>query len=158
VVAERAEHRAVVLVADRVGQMGDQRAAARDVHHLHPAADAEHRLVGLQREARERELERVALRRVADVRAAREHEPVQEREHGGRLLVGREQDRDAARPLHVADVGHRQQRGLVVPMRPARSLDGGAEPDHRPAHRRSKPRKRSQSVTAASKARSSTSA
>ena len=45
-----------------VGQVLDQRAAERDVEHLHPAADPEHRHVALHRAARERDLELVALR------------------------------------------------------------------------------------------------
>src|SRR5204862_3364323 len=41
---------------------------------------------------------------------------------------------DPARPVHVADVVHRQDGGLLVPVRPARPLDGRADPDDRPAH------------------------
>ena len=58
---EGARHAAVVLVADVVGQVLDQRPPARDVHQLHPAADAEQRDVALERAARQRDLEVVAL-------------------------------------------------------------------------------------------------
>ena len=49
VVAERARDEPVILVADDVRQVLDQRAAAREVHQLHPAADAQQRQVGVQR-------------------------------------------------------------------------------------------------------------
>ena len=42
-------------------QILDQRAALRDVHHLHAAADSEERDVALDRPPRERDLEVVAL-------------------------------------------------------------------------------------------------
>ena len=52
---------AVVLVAERLGQVLEQRAAEGDVEHLHAAADPEHRHVALHRARGERDLERVAL-------------------------------------------------------------------------------------------------
>ncbi len=44
-----------------VGEMLDERAAACDVEQLHPAADAQHRHVALERPPGEGELEPVAL-------------------------------------------------------------------------------------------------
>ena len=58
---EGAEHAAVLVVAEVLGQMLEQRAAAGDVDQLHAAADPEHRQVALDRRARERDLEGVAL-------------------------------------------------------------------------------------------------
>ena len=54
---EGADHAAVLLVAEVVGQVLDQRAAAGDVDQLHPAADPEHRQVARDRRARERDFE-----------------------------------------------------------------------------------------------------
>ena len=174
-VVERAERAAVVLVAEVVGQVLVERAAARDVHHLHAAADAEERHVALHRPARERELERVALRhrpggrlvrlgavaRRVHVGAAGEQQAVDQVEQRFGLLdrgrVGRQHQRDAAGALDGVDVAAREQHRLLVPDAPARALQRGAQPDHR-LHSRSNPRNRSQSVTAASNARSSTSA
>ena len=58
---ERPADAAVLVVAVALGQVLVERAAARDVHHLHAAADAEQRQVALQRAARQGELEGVAL-------------------------------------------------------------------------------------------------
>ena len=82
--APAAQRVAVVLVADDVGHVLDQRAAGGDVHHLHAAADAEQRQVALERAAAERHLEGVALGVLADVDAAGEHEAVDAVQH----LVG----------------------------------------------------------------------
>ncbi len=73
-------------------------------------------------------------------------------------VVGRQHEGEAARPLDGRGIGARQHRRLLLPRAVLDPLDRGQHPDHRPpaAHRRSKPRNRSQSVTAASKAASST--
>jgi hypothetical protein len=146
-VVERAERAPVVLVAVVVREVLVQRPAARDVHHLHAAADAEERQVTLHRPRRERQLERVALGRRArgrgvrlgavgrrvHVGAAREQQAVEHVEHavgvldGGR--VGREQQRDAAGALDGVDVAAGQQDGLGVPDAPARALERGAQAD-----------------------------
>ena len=51
----------MVLVAEVVRQVLDERAAAGDVHDLHAAADAEERQVALERARGQRELEGVPL-------------------------------------------------------------------------------------------------
>ena len=61
-VVEAAEDAPVVAVAEVVGQVLHERPAARHVHQLHAAADAEERQVALERPRDERELEGVALR------------------------------------------------------------------------------------------------
>ncbi len=119
---------------DDVGQVLDQRAAAGDVHQLHAAADAEQRHVTLHRLQRERDLERVAVRPLPVVGAAGEDQPVDQVEDPVALLVGREQDRQAARALDGVDVPARQQHRLVVPHAPARALHRGAHADDRPTH------------------------
>ncbi len=58
---EGARHAAVLLVAEQLGQVLQQRAAAGDVQQLHAAADAQQRHVALDRRPRERQLEDVAL-------------------------------------------------------------------------------------------------
>ena len=58
---ERADHAAVLVVAEALGQVLQERAAAGDVDQLHAAADPEHRQIARDRRARERDLERVAL-------------------------------------------------------------------------------------------------
>src|SRR4051812_15740445 len=144
---EGARDAAVVLVADVVGQVLDQRAPARDVHELHPAADAQQRDVALERPARERDLELVALRpgalrgrmrrlavgRGVDVGPAREDEPVEDVEQLVGILhrpwIGRQHERETARALDRVDVGAVEQVRLGVPHRPARALESGADAD-----------------------------
>ena len=149
---EGAEHAAVLLVADTIGEVLQERAAAGDVDQLHPAADAQQRHVALDRRARERDLEGVALgHRVdglrmrllavaggVDVGAAREHQAVDQLQPGLGLLdqhgVGREHHHQAAGALHGLDVAERQQRRVLVPDAPARALERGADADHRSSH------------------------
>ena len=104
-VVERARRAAVVLVADGVGQVLDQRPAARDVHHLHAAADAEQRQVALERAARQRELERVALG----------HRPGRLRMRlgavGGRVDVGAAGEQQAVDAGRAPGPGPRPARG-----------------------------------------------
>ena len=154
-----------------------ERAAALDVHELEAAADAEHGQLAPARLAQQRELEGVAdlplgrrlvrallelgaVERRIEVGAAGEHEAVDAVEHLARILgaVGRrrQQDRHAAGQAHALDVALRDDRRLELPVRPARVRAVRADADARAAHRRSKERLSSQSVTAASKASSST--
>ena len=54
--------------------------------------------------------------------------------YGHRRLIGRQHDRDSARPLHRAHVPPRRQRHLVaVPDSPGDPLDRRADPDRRRA-------------------------
>ena len=90
VVGERARRVLVLVVADHVGQMLDEVAAARDVQHLAAAANGQDRHVACQRAVEQCELRAVALRHDAEglvvrllvveigieVRAAREEKPV----------------------------------------------------------------------------------
>ena len=144
---EGARDAAVVLVAEVVGQVLLERAAARDVHELHAAADAEQRDVALERAARQCDLERVALgpralgHRVrlgavaggVEVGAAGEDQPVDDVEHlvgvALGLGVGRDHQREAAGGLDGVDVGAVEEERLGVPDRPARALDRGADAD-----------------------------
>src|SRR6185436_8113861 len=62
VLGERAEHLAVALVADRVGQVLDEVADADDVQELESATDGQRRNVALERPPEQRHLTRVAMR------------------------------------------------------------------------------------------------
>ena len=64
VVGEHPGRVLVLLVADDLGQVLDEIAAARDVQHLRAAAHREHRHVALERRVEQRELAAVSLRRV----------------------------------------------------------------------------------------------
>jgi hypothetical protein len=98
-----------------------------DRHHLHAAADAEHRQVELRRDPRQGELPLVAVRpgllrrRVRlgvvavglDVGSSRDDQAVDPGEHrGGQLVVGvrarRQHDDDGPGPLELVDVPVRQ--------------------------------------------------
>ena len=159
-----------------VGEMLFERAAAGDVQELHSAADPEHGHVALQRPPRHADLESVALGLVAlrapiglgaigggvEVRAPREYERVEEVEQlvrrFGAGLVGRQDHRDRAGVADAERVGALGDVRLDAPPgHPVRGLERCADPDHRSAHHSlSKPLKRSQSVTVASNASSST--
>ena len=123
-----------------------------DVHHLHPAADAQQRHLAAQRFAAERDLEVVAVDvgvyglgmgvgavggRV-DVGAPGDHKSVEPVEQLAGILrddyVGREQHGDSARALHGVVVGARDQRHHLVPGAVARLLDPGADPYKRSRH------------------------
>ena len=71
---------------------------------------------------------------------AGEYEPVDEVEHGVRVLDGgrvrRQQQGDAAGAVHGVDVGARQQERLLVPHPPLRPFERGAEPDDGPVRHR----------------------
>ena len=147
---EAADDAPVLGVADVVGQVLAQRPAAGDVEHLHAAAHAEEGHPALERAARQRELEGVALgqhgRRLGvalgavalglDVGAAGEDERVDEVEQRVGVLrrapTGCEQQRHAAGARDVIEVRAREQRDLVVPgAAPARALERDADTDDR---------------------------
>ena len=148
-VVERSQRPAVVLVPEVVREVLVERAAAGDVHDLHPAADAEERQVALHRAAGQRELEGVALghrpdrlrvRRLAvaggvHVGPAGEQQAVEQVEQAVGVLdrgrVRREQERDPAGGLDGVDVAAGEEDGLRVPDAPARLLQRGAQADDR---------------------------
>ena len=117
---ERARGTAVVLVADLVGEVLPERAAAGHVHDLHAAADAEEGDVALERAPGQRDLERVPLRPHAaghrvglgavggrvDVGPAGQDQAVQHVEDlvGIGLGVGGQHQRDPTRGLDGVDV------------------------------------------------------
>ena len=118
-----------------VRQVLDQRPAAREVHQLHPAADAEQRQVGVQRRQPERDLERVAIGHIAVVGAAGQDQPVEQIAATPTASSTSSGGSSTAQPAGALDrgrVGARQQHRLVVPHAPARALDRGAQADHRP--------------------------
>src|SRR4051812_46612975 len=147
VVPEDAGVELVLLVADDVGEVLHEVAAARDVQDLDAAADREHRHVPLERRAQERELRRVPLRANAvrlrvrvgavvgriEVGAAGEDEPVERVE---RLLHGlrrrRHDERPPARELDRANVRVGDERDRRVPDRPARLLHVRRDTDEGP--------------------------
>ena len=110
VLGEDAEHLAVLLVPDRLRQVLDEVAAARDVEELEAAADRERRQVALERRLEEAQLAGVAvrLRRVGlrmplsavvsrvDVAAAGEDDPVEHVERLVDAVLAR--GHDSARP------------------------------------------------------------
>ena len=130
-----------------------QRAAARHVHELEPAADGQDRHPSLLRSAEQGELPRVAVgtRGVGErmplrtvqlglhVESAREDEPVESVQHGRgrgiRSRLRREQHRDAARRGHRVEVLLRQERGAHVPHALLRLLEVGGEADDRAGDR-----------------------
>ena len=143
-----------------VGQVLVERAAEGDVQHLHAAADAEDGHVALERRARQRDLEPVALGSRAvglrvglgavggrvDVGAAGQH---QARRSGRAVAPGR-------RPRRRGAAGTREPAGVLDRVRSTlrvrsvtgssqtaqrSALDRGADPDRPAAHQsRSKPR------------------
>ena len=133
-------------MADDVGKVLDEVAAAGDVQHLAPAADGQHGHVARERALEERELGAVALgpRPVrlgvrlgavglrVEVGAAGEDEPVERVE---RLLDafrrrGHEQ-RPPAGALDRADVRERDERRRQLPDAPAGVLGVARDPDDR---------------------------
>ena len=130
---EGAEHLAVPLVPDGLGQVLEEVAAADDVQELEAAADRERRDVALERAPEERQLPRVAMRlrgvgllvplgpvrRRVDVDAAREDDTVEHVERlVDRLGARRDDERPPARPLHRLDVVERHERRRQLPTRP----------------------------------------
>ena len=172
------------LVAHGVGHVLLERAAERHVQHLHPAADPEQRDVALERPVGQRRARSGRARARCPrspacgpgavgarihVGAAGQHQPVDQVERLVGLLrggvVGRQQHAKPAGGLHGVRVGARREVAEHLPGPPADDLRGAADADYGTAHyaqrtgrahRRSKPRNFSQSVTAASKASSST--
>ena len=178
VAAERAELRTVRRQVELgATEVLHERSAALHVDQLQAAADAEHGQAALARAAQQGQLERVAYlalgRRLvrpllelgAVERGVESGPPVRispsmpsSTSSGILRAVGRrrEQDRHAAGQAHALDVALRDDGRLELPVRPARVRAVGADADAGTAHRRSKERRSSQSVTAASKASSST--
>ena len=152
-----------------------ERPAAGHVEHLHPAADAQHGHVTLERAVGQRELEAVALGPGpvglgVGLARRRSRGPRRRPRRGsarppGRAAVGRLRravvrragSAPARRPRWTAARSVRGDRSTTASQAPRDLLDGGADADDRPAHSRSKPRNCSQSVTAASNGASSTS-
>jgi hypothetical protein len=151
VLAEDARHAAVHLVAEPVGQMLVDPAAAYDIQHLRSTANREHRDVPLERGAHQLELELVPLayhssglrmRRGAveariEVGSTREHEPVHRVE---RLLdagARRHEQRRTARLLDRLDVRGRDERSRESPVRPRglRQISRDADPGSSHARR-----------------------
>jgi hypothetical protein len=159
-----------------VGEVLHEGAAAGDVEQLHPAADAEHRQVAIQRRLGEGDLEpvpldsrvlrqRIALRAVGgrvEIGAAGQQQAVQQIDEFAGLDCGcvarREQQGQAAGAIDSLRVGALRDVDFdLLPRRPPGAFHHRADPDNRAAHQsRSKPRKRSQSVTVLSIASSST--
>jgi len=108
-----------------LGAVAVQRAAERDVHHLHPAADAQHRQVALERIVDEGQLERVAVWRDGGERRVRL------RAVAGRVDVAPEAEQHAVRVVErgraggpVLEVGQQQRHG---PGRHERAAQRDAE-------------------------------
>ena len=171
---ERAELRAVGRQVESLADVLDQVAAVRDVQQLQAAADAEHRQAARDRAARSSASStrrargaRAAARRCPvrlgavvrgpDVLAADQDQTVDHSPASPRVLGAlgrrREQERHAARRAHALDVALRDHaRGSRSQCLQLACLPVGADADPRPAHRRSKERRSSQSVTADSNA------
>jgi hypothetical protein len=149
---EAADHRAMPLMADDVGQVLDEVAAESDVEHLHAAADRKNRNVPFERGAHECELPVVAIRarwpgaRIAgrgvarwiDVTAAGEHETVHAVEHDlgsafriGQRRRGKQHGHRPGRGQGVGVVGG-QQIGDLTPDTPHRPLAVGGDSDSWP--------------------------
>ena len=146
VVGEDARRVLVPLVADDLGKVLDEVAAAGDVQDLAPAADGQHGHVARERALEERELGAVALGPYAvrlrvrlgavgvgvEVGAAGEDEPVEGVE---RLLdalgAGRHEQRPPAGALDRLHVRERDERGRELPDAPARLLRVARDPDDR---------------------------
>ena len=139
--------RVVLVVADDVGQVLDERASVGDVEQLHAAADGQHRQAAAFRSVDEGELAivspttrwlsaRVRLGTVAggiDVGAACQHQAVEAFDEAVEILVAlvldREDDRGRARPRERVHIARRHERGLGVPGAPAGELLVGGHPD-----------------------------
>ena len=135
----------------------DERAAARDVEHLHAPADTQQRQVALERAAGQRELEavaprphpdrllraRLAVEARADVAAAGDEQAVEQVERlAGRRRRSRRRragSRLRARPGERHRVAPRREVRLRLPDRPARRLERGRDADHGPPPARSQP-------------------
>ena len=151
VLGEGAGNLAMALVTDPLGDVLLEVAAERDVQHLRPAADGEHRHVPRERGGEQRQLGLVALR--ADRRPSRDAPRRRRRRdrcrsrrrrrprRGGRASPrspsseGGIEQRAAPGSLHGAHVGERDERGGKVPHAPGRLLLGiRCDPDDRAGH------------------------
>jgi hypothetical protein len=147
---EAAGRPAVVVVAEGLGQVLQERPSRRHVHELHPPADPEEGDVALQGPPHQGDLAGVALGHGVlglgvrlggigggiDVGAPRQHQPVDQVEDRVGILgqrgIRRDHEREPARALHGVDVGAGQQHRLLVPDAPLGALQGGADPDDGP--------------------------
>ena len=142
--------RCVPVVAHRVREMLDERAAPGHVEDMHTAADRQERQLRVGGRADERHLEPVppAVGRVrllvrggivqggVDVGAAGEHDAVEALRQPGHA-VGRdrgEDDRRSAGAFHGAGVAKRRQDGLANPIAPVRGLELTGDPNERAGH------------------------
>ncbi len=149
-VVEAAGVAPVVLVSDEIGEVLVQRSAQRHVEQLHPAADAEHGHVALERAADERDLGLIPLRhralrlrmrlgpirRRVDIGAAGEDQAVEPVEHlvgvGDEDRIRRDHHHEAADALDRGDVAPRQQGGALIPHPPPGELEARTDSDRRP--------------------------
>ena len=149
---EGAQHAPVLVMAEALREVLLERPAAGHVYELHSAAYPEHGQVALDRRARERDLEDIALGRRhggllarllavgrgIDVGAAGEQQAVDQLEHLARVIdrgaVRREHHGHAAGLLHRFHVAARQQNGLLVPDAPLRPLQRRAQADDGTIH------------------------
>lgn len=140
----------VALVSDDIGQMLVQRAAQRDVHQLHPTADALHRHLAPPHEADELQLEdislgdrslgarvaRLAVVRGVDVDAAYQQHAVHVVKRlvnlAGQVRVGHQDHRPSTRSDDMAKVGSRHERGLHWPGAGDHVLKRRDDADDRP--------------------------
>ena len=148
-VFEAARVAAVLLVPDEVRHVLVQRPAERNVEQLHPATDAEHGHVALERASDERDLRLIPFRHRAlrlrvrlgpvrgrvDVGATREDQSVEPVEHLVRVSheyrVRRDHHHEATAALDRRDVAPRQEGGTLIPHAPPRELEARADSDCR---------------------------
>jgi hypothetical protein len=142
--------RLVALVADPVGEMLGEGAAAGDVEDVHAAADGEEGKVGVDRRAGHEELEPVppVVRRVrllvrsllveqgVDISASGQHQAVNPGDEAGHGTGGdgRQHDRRSASALDDSRIAHRRHDGFANPVAPASSLKLAGDADDRAPH------------------------
>jgi hypothetical protein len=142
--------RLVAVVADPVGQMLDEGAAAGHVEQLHAAADGQEGQVGFDRGAGHEQLEpvpavvglvglfvrRLVVERGVDVTSPGHQQRVDPGDQAGYGTGGDrwQYDRGAAGPLDGSRVAHRRHDGLANPGAPASSLKLAGDADDRAAH------------------------
>jgi hypothetical protein len=141
----------VLVVTHQVGRVLVEEATTVHRHHLHAAADAEHRQPAGLRSREQRPLPGVpvgsprcgalvglgAVRRRVDVGPAADHQAVQTGDHdigGPGLVHGRQQDRDPTGAGDRLGVLGRQQVGALVPHPVCRPLPVRREADDGRSH------------------------
>jgi len=142
--------RRVPVVAHRVREMLDERAAPGHVEDVHAAADREERQLRVDGRADERHLEPVpaavrlvrflvrdgVVQRGVDVGAAGEHDAVEAFSQPVHA-VGRdrgENDRRSAGAFDGPGIGQRREDGLANPIAPVRGLELTGNPNERAGH------------------------